>query len=68
MSIWILVLGVALTRFINLVASLTQAGVEDLKHPLESGKNRGVSLMSVPVMAPFFVLVALGVDALFDSN
>lgn len=68
MSIWILVLVVALTWFINLVASLTQAGVEDVKNPLESGRTRGVSLMPVPVMALFFVLVALGVDALFDTN
>jgi len=67
-SIWILVLVVALTRFINLVASLTQAGVEDLKNPLKSGQTPGVSLMSVPVMALFFVLVTLGVDALFDAN
>jgi hypothetical protein len=67
-SIWILVLVVALTRFINLVTSLTQAGVEDLKNPLESGQTPGGSLMSVPVMALFFVLVTLGVDALFDAN
>ena len=68
MPVWLLVLVVALTWFLNLVASLTQAGVEDAKNPLESGRTRGVSLMPVPVMALFFVLVALGVDVLFDTN
>jgi hypothetical protein len=66
-SIWILILVVALTWFLNLVASLTQAGVEDIKNPLPPGQTRGVSLMLIPVMAVFFVLVAIGVDVLFNT-
>lgn len=67
MPIWILVVVVALTWFMNLLASLSQAAVEDVKNPLESGQTRGVSIMPVPVMAVFFVLVALGVDVLLDT-
>jgi hypothetical protein len=59
---------VALTWFMNVVASLTRAGVEDVKNPLQSGRTREVSPMLVPVMALFFVMLALAMDALFDTN
>ncbi len=69
MPIWILVLVVTLTWWINLAASATAAAVEDTKHPLESGQTRGVSLFPALVIMPVaFVLVALGVDALLDTT
>ena len=68
MPIWILVLVVIMTWYINLVASASDAAVEDVKAPLESGQTRGVSIMAVVIMAVFFVLVALGIDALLDTT
>ncbi len=68
MPIWILVVVVTLTWYINLIASASQAAVEDVKNPLESGRTRGTSIMPVVVMAVFFVLVALGVDALLNTT
>ncbi len=68
MPIWILVVVVTLTWYINLIASASQAAVEDVKNPLESGRTRGTSIMPIVVMAVFFVLVALGVDALLDTT
>ena len=68
MPIWILVLVVTMTWYINLVASASDASVEDVKNPLESGQTRGVSIIAVVIMAVFFVLVALGVDALLDTT
>ncbi len=68
MPIWILVLVVTLAWFMNLLASLSGAAVEDVKNPLESGRARGTSIMPVVIIAVFFVLVALGVDALLDAT
>lgn len=53
----------------EVAVSATAAAVEDTKNPLESGQTRGTSLFpSLPVMPVFFVLVALGIDALFDTS
>ncbi len=68
MPTWILVLVVTLAWYINLVASASDAAVEDLKKPLESGRTRGTSISPVVFMAVFFVVVALGVDALLDTT
>ena len=68
MPIWILVLVVTMTWYLNLIASASDAAVEDVKNPLESGRAHGISIMPVVVMAVFFVLVALGVDALLDTR
>ncbi len=68
MPIWILVLVVTMTWYINLVASASDASVEDVKNPLESGRTRGTSISPVVFMAVFFIVVALGVDALLDTT
>ena len=69
MAIWILVLVVTLAWCIGVVASASAAAVEDRKNPLESGRLRGTSIFpALPVMPIAFVLVALGVDALFDTT
>ena len=68
MPIWILVIVVTLTWWIEVVASASAAAVEDIKHPLESGQNRGASIVpGLLVMPVVFVLVALGVDVFFDT-
>ena len=68
MPIWILVLVVTMTWYLNLIAGASDVAVEDVKNPLESGRAHGISIMPVVVMAVFFVLVALGVDALLDTT
>ncbi len=68
MPIWILVLVVTVTWYLNLIASASDAAVEDVKNPLESGGTRGTSISPVVFMAVFFVLLALGVDALLDTG